>query len=240
MFKRSLTGSTVPHRPGPRLQQQSPSPSAPGRTPQQLQREFMRGPPDGLAAGLDPVRQGLGRAARRRIRMQCPAITRISLPDTAVLINGISLLETELGNRKTNPIMVVYFHAPPCQEIKDCHRPPDARPEVGPHAMAHFLAVEDRSEHRQHRFYQHARVPGATRTDFQVAGIARLRMETRIRQDNHLTVKLGNQRLKMRVMDIGGGTLPGTDQAPLVQDKTQLAANPCLHRAFGLSPAADK
>src|SRR4030095_11605718 len=131
--------------------------------------------------------------------------------------------KTELGNRETNHVMLVYFHAPPRQEIKYRHRPGDACTEVGPHAMAHFPAMADGSEHRQHRFYQHARVPGATRTDFHIDGIARLRMEHRIRQDNHLTVKLGNQRLKMRVMDIGRGTIPGTDKAPLVQDKSKLS-----------------
>ena len=62
---------------------------------------------------------------------------------------------------------------------------------------------------------KHARVPGATRTDFQVAGIARLRMKTCIRQDHHLTVKLRNQRLQMRIMDIGRGTIPGKDSSPI-------------------------
>src|SRR4029450_2931153 len=69
---------------------------------------------------------------------------------------------------------------------------------------------------------------------FHSAGIALLRMEPRIRQDNHLTVKLGNQRLKMRVMDIGRGTIPGTDQAPLVQDKAPLSPDnpPMITLAF--------
>jgi hypothetical protein len=136
--------------------------------------------------------------------------------------NSVSLLETELGYRQTNHVMLVYFHAPPRQEIKDGHRPRDAGTEIGPHAMPHFLALEDGGEHRQHRCDQHAGIPGATRTDLHVAGIARLRMETCIRQDDPLTVKLGNQRLNMRIMDIGRGTIPGTDQAPLVHDKTQL------------------
>ena len=113
---------------------------------------------------------------------------------TLLLINGVSLLETELSNRKTNHFMLVYFHAPPGQEIERRHRPRDAGAEVGPHAMAHFLAMEDRGEHRQHRFHQHPRVPGATRTDFHVGGIPGLGMESRIGQDNHLVVKLGNQR----------------------------------------------
>ena len=58
-----------------------------------------------------------------------------------VVINGVSLLETELSNRKTNHVMLVYFHAPPRQEIKDRHRPRDARTKVSPHAMAHVLAI---------------------------------------------------------------------------------------------------
>jgi hypothetical protein len=38
-------------------------------------------------------------------------------------------------------------------------------------------------------------------------------MEPRIRQDNHLAIKLGNQGLKMGVVDCGGGTIPGINQA---------------------------
>src|SRR5438477_8771473 len=54
-------------------------------------------------------------------------------------------------------------------------------------------------------------------------------METGICQDNHLAVKLGNQGLKMRVVDVGCGAVPGTDQAPLVQDETEFAAdNPAM------------
>ena len=80
--------------------------------------------------------------------------------------------------------------------------------------------AEDRGEHRQHRFHQHPRVPGATRADFHVGGIPGLHMETRIGQDDHRVVKLGNQRLKMRVVDVCCGAVPGTDQPPLVQDTT--------------------
>src|SRR5437867_4081429 len=43
-----------------------------------------------------------------------------------LLINGVSLLETELGDRKTNHFMLVYFHAPPSQEMKRRHSPRDA------------------------------------------------------------------------------------------------------------------
>jgi hypothetical protein len=41
----------------------------------------------------------------------------------SLLINGVSLLETELGDRKTNHVMLVYCHAPPRQEIEYRHLP---------------------------------------------------------------------------------------------------------------------
>ena len=53
--------------------------------------------------------------------------------------------------------------------------------------------------------------------------------ETRICQDNHLTVELSNQRLKMRIVDIGCRAIPRTDEAPLVQDETEFPTdNPAM------------
>ena len=70
-----------------------------------------------------------------------------SVGGSIIQINGVSLLETELGNRKTNHFMLVSFHAPPSQKMKRGHRPRNTSTEVGPHAMAHFLAMEDGGEH---------------------------------------------------------------------------------------------
>src|SRR5262249_11340757 len=109
----------------------------------------------------------------------------------SLVINGVSLLETELGNGQTHYIFVINFQAPLGQEIERCHGPRDASAEVSPHAMAYFLGMEDRGEHRQYGFHQHTRVPGATRTDFQVGGVASLGMEPCLGQDNHLVLKLG-------------------------------------------------
>ena len=94
--------------------------------------------------------------------------------------------------------------------------------------MADFLAMEDGREHRQHRFDQHPRVPGPTRTDFHVGGVPGLGMEACIRQDSHLVMKLRNQWVKMRVVDVGGGAIPGTNQAPLIEDEQSLP--PTIHR----------
>jgi hypothetical protein len=58
-----------------------------------------------------------------------------------------------------------------------------------------------------------------------VGGVPGLRMATRTGQDHHLAVTLSNQGLKMRVVDVGGGTIPGTHQAPVVHDETELPAD---------------
>jgi hypothetical protein len=162
-----------------------------------------------------------------------------------LVINGVSLLKTELGNGQAYHVLVINVQAPPGQEIERHHHPGKAGTEVRPHAMAHFLAMEDRREHRQHRFNQHPRVPGATRTDFHIGRIAGFGMETGIREDNHLAVKLGNEGVKMRVVDVGGGTVPGTNQAPLIQDETELPAHnppmitlPFLANLHGTAPFA--
>src|SRR5437879_13666545 len=110
---------------------------------------------------------------------------------SSIVINGVGLLETELGNGQTHHVLVINFQSPPGQEIESRHRPCDAGPEVGPHPMADFLAMEDGREHRQHRFDQHPRVPGPTRTDFHVGGVTGLGMDARIRQVNHLVLLYG-------------------------------------------------
>src|SRR5205823_8257793 len=121
-----------------------------------------------------------------------------------LVINGVSLLKTELSNGQPHHVLVINFQSPQSQEIECRHGPCEAGTEVRPHPMAHFLAMEDRGEHRQHGFHQHARVPGAPRTDFHIGRVPGLRMEPRIGQDDHLAIKPGNEGLKMRIVDVGG------------------------------------
>lgn len=124
-----------------------------------------------------------------------------------------------------NHFMVIHFQSPLCQDIESGHGPRPACPEIGPHAMPHLLTMEDGGDHREHRFHQYAHVPCPTLTDFHIGGIPGLGMEPRIRHDDHRMVKLGNQGLKMRGVDVRRGAIPGTDQAPVVQDETELAPN---------------
>ena len=97
-----------------------------------------------------------------------------------LVINGVSLLETELSNGETNHISVINFQSPPSQEIESGHDPRGAGTAGGSHVLAHFLAMEDRGEHRQHGCHQPPRVPGATRTDLHAGRVPGLRMETHI------------------------------------------------------------
>ena len=80
---------------------------------------------------------------------------RFGVSFAMLLINGVSLLEIERGNGQTNPVLIIDFHSPPGLEIESGHSPRDAGAEAGPRAMADFLAMQNRREHRQHRFYHH-------------------------------------------------------------------------------------
>jgi hypothetical protein len=57
-------------------------------------------------------------------------------------------------------------------------------------------------------------------------------MEPRIGQDDHRVDTLGNEGLKRRSVDIGSGTVPRTNQSPLVQDNTELAPDPSTAQDF--------
>jgi hypothetical protein len=139
--------------------------------------------------------------------------------------NAVNLLETELGNGQTNHALIINFQPPPGQEIERRPGPRDTSAAAGPYAIAHLLAMKHRDQHRPHRFHQPPRVPGPAGTDLHIGGIAGLRMETRIDQDNHAVVTLDNQGVKMRGVDVRGGTVPGADQALLVHDETEFVTH---------------
>jgi hypothetical protein len=88
-----------------------------------------------------------------------------------------------------------------------------------------LLEMADDGQHRQHRLHQHAVLPRAALTQFEVAWITLGSMETGITQDNHALLKLPNQPLKGIIRDIGGGTRPGHYQPLLLEQQTQLTTN---------------
>jgi len=100
--------------------------------------------------------------------------------------------------------------------------------------MHDLLEVRDQREHREHRFHQHAVLPLAALTQFEVRGITLRRMEGGIAQDNHALFELLNEPLKGVIRDISGGTRPPHHQPPLIQQETEFPADnpPVIREAF--------
>ena len=88
-----------------------------------------------------------------------------------------------------------------------------------------FFAMEHHRQHGEHRLHQHTVLPRAALTQFEVGGIAFRRMESGITQDYHPCFKLPNEPLQRVIGNIGGGTRPPYDQAPLIEQQTEFAAN---------------
>jgi hypothetical protein len=119
------------------------------------------------------------------------------------------------------------------QHIKRRHSERESRLEIRPAPMHYLFEMADERQHREHRLHQHAILPLATLTQFEVAGIALRGMEGGITEDNHLFFELSHQPLEGVIRHIGGGTRPRDDQTVLVQQETEFAAdNPawiCSH-----------
>jgi hypothetical protein len=78
-----------------------------------------------------------------------------------LVISGVSLLETELGNGQPTHVLLITCASPPGQELERRHGPRDASAAGGPHALAHFLALPDRRQPRPPGCPQPPGVPGA-------------------------------------------------------------------------------
>ena len=148
----------------------------------------------------------------------------------------VRVLETEFCNGQVNHTMLIRSQAMPLhQNIEGRHNERDPHSKVICPLMMLVLQMADCRQHRQDRFNQHARVPGAALTDLHVGRIARAAMESAIDQDDHLLSKLSNQGSKILVRDTRPITLPGHEQAQMIQDKTEFCPdNPAqIRRAFG-------
>ena len=123
------------------------------------------------------------------------------------------------------------------QHVEGGHGECQTRLKIRPAPMHHLLQMADERQHREHRLHEHTVLPLATLTQFEIARIALGGMETGVTQDNHLVFALANQPLKGVIRDIGGGTRPSHDQAPLVEQQTEVAPdNPAM---IGEAFAAD-
>ena len=69
---------------------------------------------------------------------------------------------------------------PPDEHIEDGHGKRESGLERRPAPMHDLLEVCDQREHREHRFYQHAVLPLAALTQFEIGGITLGGMEAGI------------------------------------------------------------
>src|SRR6059058_2376510 len=87
--------------------------------------------------------------------------------------NDISLLQTKLSYRERHKARRSGLEAMPLdQHIEGRHGERQACLKIRPAPMHHLLQMADERQHREHRFHQHAVLPLAALTEFQVGGIA--------------------------------------------------------------------
>ena len=90
------------------------------------------------------------------------------------------------------------------QHVEGSHGEREPGMEIRPDPVHDLLEMADERQHREHRLHQHAVLPRAALTQFQVAWIALGRMEAGITQDNHALLKLLNQPLKRVIRGVFG------------------------------------
>ena len=87
--------------------------------------------------------------------------------------NHPSLLQTKFRYRKGYEARCMGLEAMPLdQHIEERHREREPCLKIRPLAVHDFLEVADERQHRQDRLHQHAILPLAPLTEFQVGGIA--------------------------------------------------------------------
>src|SRR5262249_21946901 len=133
------------------------------------------------------------------------------------LSNAISILQTKLRDRERHKARPIRLEAvPPDEHIESGHGERQARLKVGPAPVHDLLQMADERQHREHRLHQHAVLPLAALTEFEIGGIALRGMEAGVTQDNHPSVHVSNEPLKGVIGDIGRRTVPPYHQAILV------------------------
>src|SRR5437773_12074147 len=87
--------------------------------------------------------------------------------------NNISILQTKLSHRERHEARRVGLEAMPLDEdIEGGHGERQARLKIRPNPMHRPLKMTDQGQHGEHRFHEHAVLPLATLTQFEVGGVA--------------------------------------------------------------------
>src|SRR5262249_16375893 len=103
----------------------------------------------------------------------------------------ISSLQTKFRNREGHEAGRISLEPLPLnQHIEGGHGERQTRLKILPASMHHLFEMADKCQHREDRLHQHAVLPLAARTQFEIAGIALRGMEAGVAQDNHLVFTL--------------------------------------------------
>src|SRR5438128_3119833 len=103
-----------------------------------------------------------------------------------ILDSYVSILQTKFSDREGHEARRVGLEAVPLdQHIEGGHGERQARLKIRPAPMHHLFAMADERQHREHRLHQHAVLPRAALTEFEMARIALRGMEAGVAQDDH-------------------------------------------------------
>ena len=98
-----------------------------------------------------------------------------------ILDNHISILQTKLSHREGHEARRIRLEALPLDEhIAGRHGEREPGVKIRPAPMHDPLEVADERQHREHRLHQHAVLPLAALTHFEIGGIALGGMEAGI------------------------------------------------------------
>src|SRR5262249_50723115 len=145
--------------------------------------------PDGCSssAGLEPLQTDLCRPLGW-LQARAPSVR------STLLTNGVSLLQTKPNKREGHEARAIGLKARPLdQHIEGGHGERKARLKIRPAPMHHLFEMTDERQHGEHRLHQHAILPLAALTEFQVGGVAFRGMKACVTQDNHALFELPYQ-----------------------------------------------
>src|SRR5262249_6142433 len=95
------------------------------------------------------------------------------------------------------------------QYVEDGHGEGQARLKIGPAPVHDLFEMADQRQHGEDRLDEHAVLPLAALTEFEVGGVALGGMETGITQDNHTPIHLLNQPMNPPRSKLRGITRKG-------------------------------
>jgi hypothetical protein len=139
--------------------------------------------------------------------------------------------------------MDIRFESMPLyEEINSGQRKGKPRLKCGPRPMGDFFQMTDATQHREHGLDQHPGIPETPIPQFAIDRVAFFGLEGRSTQDNPLLCKGLAQRMASGIGGMRARTIPGYDQAEVIQQPAEFAPdNPALIRfpfAANLLPTA--